>query len=133
MDPIPGDTWCQKVVHVLKLITIEPAIFMQTFTWGLQMVITQNLIIEKVCRDLEYSAEICAKIDDFPKAEDDVQTKVSELNMALTMLSALPSIVLALFIGPWSDKNGRKAVMLLPLFGYIVSTFVWILNVYYMV
>ena len=50
MDPIPGDTWRQKIVHVVGLISIEPAIFMQTLTWGLQMVITQNLIIEKVCR-----------------------------------------------------------------------------------
>eukprot|EP00092_Neocalanus_flemingeri_P016667 GFUD01018030.1.p1 GENE.GFUD01018030.1~~GFUD01018030.1.p1 ORF type:complete len:510 (-),score=61.02 GFUD01018030.1:1014-2492(-) len=132
MDPIPRDTWGQKMSHALNLITIEPAIFMQTFTWGLQMVITQNLIIEKVCRDLDYSAEVCAKIDNFPEAEDDVQTKVSEFNMAFSMLSALPSIVLALFIGPWSDKNGRKPVMLLPLMGYIVSTFVWVLNVYYM-
>lgn len=132
MDPIPGENWRQKMAHVLNLISIEPAIFMQTFTWGLQMVITQNLLIEKVCRDLEYSVDVCAKIDNFPQAENAVQTKVSELNMALSMLSALPSIVLALFIGPWSDKNGRKPLMLLPLFGFMVSTFVWILNVYYM-
>jgi len=132
MDPIPGDTWRQKIVHVVGLISIEPAIFMQTLTWGLQMVITQNLIIEKVCRDLDFSEEVCANIDSFPKAENDVQTKASELNMALTMLSSLPSIVLALFIGPWSDKNGRKPLMLIPLLGFLVSTFVWILNVYYM-
>ena len=105
MDPIPGDSWGQKIVHVLGLISIEPAIFLQTFTWGLQMVITQNLIIEKVCRldlfyflqyfikcfrDLDYSEEVCAKIDNFPEAENAVQTRVSELNMALTMLSSLP-------------------------------------------
>jgi len=132
MDPIPGDTWGQKMTHMLSLISIEPAIFMQTFTWGLQMVITQNLIIDKVCRDLGYSEEVCAKMNNFPEAEDNIQTKVSELNMALTMLSSLPSIVLALFIGPWSDKNGRKPLMLLPLLGFMVSTFVWILNVYYM-
>jgi PCFT/HCP family folate transporter-like MFS transporter 1/3 len=132
MDPIPGDSWGQKIVHVLGLISIEPAIFLQTFTWGLQMVITQNLIIEKVCRDLDYSEEVCAKIDNFPEADNAVQTRVSELNMALTMLSSLPSIVLALFIGPWSDKNGRKPLMLIPLFGFLLSTFVWMLNVHYM-
>ena len=50
MDPVPGETRWQKMVSLLTIISIEPAIFMQTFTWGLQMVITQNLMIEKVCR-----------------------------------------------------------------------------------
>jgi len=131
MDPVPGETHWQKMVSLLSLISIEPAIFMQTFTWGLQMVITQNLMIEKVCRDLEYSDDICAKIDDHPEADNAVQTKVTELNMAVSMLTAIPGIVLALFIGPWSDKNGRKPIMLIPLIGLSISTLIWILNVYY--
>ena len=33
---------------IAKLITVEPAIFMQSFNWGLQSVISQNLMIAKV-------------------------------------------------------------------------------------
>jgi hypothetical protein len=34
-----------------KLSTcIEPAVFLQTFSWGLQMVVSQDLLIAKTCR-----------------------------------------------------------------------------------
>ena len=115
----------------LKIITIEPAIFLQTFTWGLGSVIGQNLLIAKQCHDLGYDSAVCGDIENHPSVEDEVETKVSELNMIMSMLSALPCIVVALFIGPWSDKNGRKPVMLLPMFGYILSTLYYLLNIYY--
>ena len=76
---------------------------------------------------------MCHALDQNTAVQEEVQTRVTELNTALSMLSALPSIVLALFIGPWSDRHGRKPVMLLPQLGYILSTLVWILNVHFMV
>jgi len=121
----------KRMSSLVKMISIEPAVFLQTLTWGLQMVINQNLIIEKVCRDLGYTDDVCRDIDNHPMEDNKVQTTVTQLNMVLSMMSAIPSIVLALFIGPWSDKNGRKPVMLLPMFGYLVSGVIWILNVYY--
>ena len=36
------------LLAIAKLITVEPAIFMQSFNWGLQSVISQNLMIAKV-------------------------------------------------------------------------------------
>ena len=126
-----GHSWIQKLRGCSEIITIEPAIFLQTFTWGLASVIGQNLLIAKQCHDLRYSSQICGDIENHPKVEDEVETKVSELNMISTMLSALPCIVVALFIGPWSDRNGRKPVMLLPMLGYILSTLYNLLNIYY--
>ena len=41
----PG--WGARLRSIRNIITIEPAIFLQTFTWGLQSVITQNLMISK--------------------------------------------------------------------------------------
>ena len=37
-----------SLLAIAKLITVEPAIFMQSFNWGLQSVISQNLMIAKV-------------------------------------------------------------------------------------
>ena len=42
--------WLQKVRQSLSLLSLEPIVFLQTFTWGLASVIGQNLIIDKVCR-----------------------------------------------------------------------------------
>ena len=41
------------------IITIEPAIFIQTLSWGLQSVISQNLLIEKCCR---YGIKLFTKV-----------------------------------------------------------------------
>ncbi|XP_023327444.1 solute carrier family 46 member 3 isoform X2 [Eurytemora carolleeae] len=51
--------------------------------------------------------------------------------MYINILSAIPSIVLALFVGPWSDLNGRKPVIIIPMLGYLASQVVWIFNAYY--
>ena len=42
--------WLQKFRQSLSLLSLEPIVFLQTFTWGLASVIGQNLIIDKVCR-----------------------------------------------------------------------------------
>jgi len=116
-----------------KLITVEPAIFLQSFNWGLQSVISQNMMIAKVCHDFGYNKTICANIDDTNHTleEDMVQAGVTSLNMNLQILSALPSIFLGLFVGAWSDRNGRKPVILGPMLGYIICNLVWLTNIYY--
>ena len=114
-----------------KLITVEPAIFLQSFNWGLQSVISQNMMIAKVCRDFGYNQTICANIDNHTMEENMVQVGVTSLNMNLQMLTALPSIFLGLFVGAWSDRNGRKPVILGPMLGYILSNLVWLVNIYY--
>ena len=97
-----GPSWIQKLRGCSEIITIEPAIFLQTFTWGLASVIGQNLLIAKQCHDLGYSSQICGDIENHPKVEDEVETKVSELNMISTMLSALPDIAIA-----WGEQNSK--------------------------
>ena len=111
----------QKLKNMLKQVSLEPIIFLQAIAWGLGPVIQQNLIIEKVCHDLGYSQDICDDIDSPDNEEEDiaVQTRVSELKMYISILESLPCSVVTLFIGPWSDKNGRKPLMILPLIGTI--------------
>ena len=79
--------------------------------------IQQNLIIAKVCKDLGYSQDICDDINSHEEEEDAVQTRASQINMYLSILGSLPCMLVALFIGPWSDKNGRKPVMIIPMIG----------------
>ena len=41
-------------------------------------------------------------------------------------IKTIPPIIFALFIGPWSDKCGRKPLMILPMTGYIFF-YLWML------
>ena len=109
----------QKLKKLVKQISLEPIIFLLSVSWGLGNVIQQNLIIEKVCHDLGYTQDICDDIEDPKNEEEDiaVQTRTSKINMYISILESLPCSVVTLFIGPWSDNNGRKPVMIFPLIG----------------
>ena len=69
------------------------------------------------CSDLGYTVTVCSNISSYQEENDAVQTRASEFNMYMAMLSSIPSMLVALFIGPWSDKNGRKPVLILPFIG----------------
>ena len=121
-------TWVHKMKDALSLLSLEPIIFLQTFTWGLGSVIQQNLIIAKVCKDLGYSPEICDDINNHDAEDDAVQTRASQINMYMSILGSLPCMLVALFIGPWSDKNGRKPVMIIPMIGVAQYRVLSVLN-----
>ena len=58
----------------------------------------------------------------------------AKLNTALSNdLFSNFSILMSIIIGPWSDKNGRKPVLLIPILGHIVAQCVYIFNVYFWV
>ena len=43
------------------------------------------------------------------------------------------SIIISLLIGPYSDKYGRRPLILIPLIGSIVAQIIYLVNVYYWV
>ena len=51
--------------------------------------------------------------------------------METQILAAIPGIFLCLFIGPWSDSNGRKLVMMAPLMGGFLTNLILLLLTYF--
>ena len=45
----------------------------------------------------------------------------------------LYSILVSLLVGPYSDKYGRRPLLLVPLIGNIIAQIVYLVNVYYWV
>ena len=43
----------------------------------------------------------------------------------------MPQVIFALFLGPWSDRAGRKFLILVPFVGYILVCLAFIANVYF--
>ena len=89
----------------------------------------QNLFLKKAClvNFHHLNESDCAQQNDSSTA-DDVQRYVSDLNVYAALLQNVPSIFFVLFVGPWSDKNGRKIAMMLPLLGQILSVALYFLN-----
>ena len=68
-------------------------------------------------RDLGFSVAVCKDINNHDAENSAVEARTSEINMYMSILSSIPCMVVALFIGPWSDRNGRKPVMVIPMIG----------------
>ena len=60
-----------------------------------------------------------------------MQEYVSSLQAYNSVIQAIPSCVYALLAGPWSDRHGRKFLIICALFGYIISNGVFLINTYF--
>jgi len=114
------------------VFNLELAMALHAFSHSINGVIVTNLYIEKACRvNLNYSTEICDHINDYDSENNQVQIIVSTLELYSTILSSIPVILMSMVIGSWSDRNGRKPVLIIPTIGSLISQLVYILNVFY--
>ena len=84
---------------------------------------------------MKYSEETCYNITHgLPtdkNVSDYVQNEATNIEVVDGILSALPAVIFSLFVGAWSDSNGRKAVLIVPFIGNILSYLFYIANYYF--
>ncbi|XP_054263182.1 solute carrier family 46 member 3-like [Macrosteles quadrilineatus] len=121
--PLTDETIIRKPTR--KGLTLELVMF--TFFLGKTFsdMIIVNLLERNTCLViLEFREENCTDPVS-PSTEGLVQQSTANIIMARSMIEAFVPSLLSLFIGPWSDTNGRLPLILLSLTGYIVSTVMW--------
>lgn len=97
----------------------------------------QNLYLEKTCyinfqlNSSECTAQHNHTSETGSEHATEIQKYVSNLNIYGSLIENIPSVILVLFLGPWSEKNGRKPPMLAPLVGHLCSVSLYILNYYF--
>ena len=116
-----------------KTVTIEPMIFL--FILGMSILngaqIPTNILIVKICNyELNYTAEICNNLgeDSNKDIQDDIQIRVNNFIVKAQWISSVPRIIFSLYGGPFSDKLGRKPILLIPILGYIFTALSGIIN-----
>ncbi|XP_004933384.1 proton-coupled folate transporter [Bombyx mori] len=128
------------ILNFFAYLTVEPFMICYILPSAISGLAVQRLNIEKACRsDLNYSDAICLLVRN-GDAEDNItieaQITTSKIVSDMTawqypVQNSIPTIII-LFVGAWSDRTGnRKALMLIPLIGEIISSFGLILTTYF--
>ena len=124
------------LTRLLSWITVEPVELFYVLMFTTSSVVRDNLILDKICLlDLEYPSDACYNLTHGRSIENDikvaVQNKAADLEVIDGILMAIPAVVFSLFVGAWSDTNGRKLVLILPFIGNILSFVIYIANYYW--
>lgn len=114
-----------------RKITVEPTMFLYMLAFQLTSVIEQALFINKACRvNHNYTAEICDNLTKYDDIKTEVQLTVSLFHQWNNIAGHVVPIIIALFLGSWSDRRGRKLPLLLGLTGKLIYSISIIFNVY---
>ena len=76
-------------------------------------------------------SDICVVTDAYFCAVPQVQRVAAGIDLGHTLFSALPSLLVAPFWGPWTDKAGRKHGMIVPAVGAMIESAVVLLIMYF--
>lgn len=103
---------------------------------GNQSIVTPNLYLYKVCAvNFKVNASLCDPRSNVSRRNielaDRVQSYVSTLHIYGSLIDNIPSIFIMLFLIPWSDKHGRKPLMIIPIVGHVCGTLLDIANYYF--
>ena len=118
-----------------KTSVIEPVSILYVLSYSIYSVILQNLYIDKVCNvNLNHTKSVCDNLKDPSNSQiqNEVQDLVTCYLMYASAIGGVGSVLFCMFLGPWSDRHGRKMPMMLPFCGHIYTALVCLLNTYFM-
>ncbi|XP_073954643.1 lysosomal proton-coupled steroid conjugate and bile acid symporter SLC46A3 isoform X2 [Choristoneura fumiferana] len=101
-----------------KYITVEPTMFLYMMAFMITNVVEQTFYVFRACNvNHGYSPEICYNITAYPDVNTEVQVTVSTFLQWNGIATHIVPLILAFFLGSYSDKRGRKTVILAGLIG----------------
>lgn len=116
------ERWYQK-------ITVEPSMFLYMMAFMLTSVIEQVFFLYKACTvNHGYSHDVCINIENYQDIKKEVQITTSTFHMWNNIAMYVVPIVLALFLGAWSDRRGRKLPLILGLIGKFIYSVMIVVN-----
>jgi len=121
-----------KAKALLSRIRLEPAVFTFYICYGIFFVTNQQLYIEKSCKvNLGHNDSVCDNIKEFPEIQIESQKLIAAIQGLNGALQSLPTIVVAFFAGPISDRFSRKPLILMSLGGYLLLNIIYAVNAFW--
>jgi len=121
------------------MVTVEPVLFFYAFGFFISVPVLQQYVYHRLSvakgfpYDFQQENRGCGSQSlnkSMKKLEKEVQSYASYFQLGYVMFSALPSIVIALFMGGWTDKVGRRPALIVPVLGSALEAAVIIVVMY---
>lgn len=112
-------------LKVLKHITIEPVLALYLFSSYMSGSLNVTILMERICTVQKGQPEdVCTSLfynEVYAQLRIDSQKVANTILLANNFVLTSPGILLAILTGPWSDKYGRKAPIIIPLIGGFIN------------
>ncbi|XP_062873113.1 proton-coupled folate transporter [Trichomycterus rosablanca] len=118
-------------------ITVEPVLFLSTFSLALQMPLYTQYLWERISEDLGYNGtkggggggcgNSSAPHDGLQK---DVETLTAHWNLYINLGGFLVGLFVVILLGSWSDRAGRRLVLILPSLGLAIQASIYLIVMY---
>ncbi|XP_046807502.1 proton-coupled folate transporter isoform X2 [Lucilia cuprina] len=127
---------CQRFKRAIfspwyRKISVEPTMFLYMFAFMNTSVVEHDFFLQKACRvNNNFSDEICEHIKDSENAEYKklVQITTAQFYQWESIAAHVFPIILALFLGSFSDRRGRKFPLLMGLCGKLIYSVMIVVN-----
>ncbi|XP_035794014.1 proton-coupled folate transporter-like [Anopheles albimanus] len=112
-----------------RKISVEPTMFLYMMAFMLTSVVEQAFFLYKACTvDHGYSHDICLNIEQYQDIKKEVQVTTSTFHQWNNIAMYVVPIFLAMFLGAWSDRRGRKLPLVLGLCGKLFYSVMIVVN-----
>lgn len=113
------------------VLTIEPLLFLIMTVDCLVDPSIQNIYLDKVCQSLQYNQTVCDDMNKFDQAKIKIEEAAAIYILYAHVIRKLPGVFLAFFIGNWSDRNGKKLVIVLSFLGLMITNVFLLVNAHF--
>ncbi|XP_054706591.1 uncharacterized protein LOC129216401 [Uloborus diversus] len=111
-----------SILSEIKQMKIELLIFIYMFSYAIRMVSQATIIMDKVCVvHFNHSKSFCENISFYPEYKSEVVKSFNNYTLGQNFLVYLPSAILVIFVGSWSDKYSRKVPLIVAFAGMIID------------
>ncbi|XP_076832325.1 proton-coupled folate transporter [Brachyhypopomus gauderio] len=115
-------------------VTVEPVLFLATFSLALQAPLCTQYLWDRISEDLRYNGTKGGGCSNASVPSDPLQKEVETLtahwNLYINLGGFLVGLFVVILLGSWSDRAGRRVVLILPSLGLAVQAAVYLTVMY---
>ncbi|XP_072547758.1 proton-coupled folate transporter [Salminus brasiliensis] len=131
-DPV-GSPRCRAPPYSCPFsVTVQPVLFLATFSLALQMPLYTQYLWDRISEDLGYNGTKGGGCNS--SAHDQLQKEVEILtahwNMYINLGGFLVGLFVVILLGSWSDRAGRRLVLIIPSLGLAVQASIYLIVMY---